>query len=185
MSVEIERLGETVTPVIDVWNRPEWAFLRQERLVAIGMVPLAANVAGISRFQISNPAGSGVIVVITAMAVLEQTATATYFLTDSGAFIAGGLAPLSTADLRWPLMASGVARATVALQTVDNTAGAASGIILDGTTATLNVITPSFQTVLPVILPPGTWIQAQSSTVNHAARFSVRGYERLAFRGEF
>lgn len=185
MEVEIERIGETLTPVLDIWSQPEWVQLRGVRPFAIGGVVLAANVAGIARFQISNPAGSQVIAVIERVSVVEFTGPGPtgYVLTDSGAFIAGGLAPLSATDTRYPIAAGGGSRPTITQQTVDNAAGANSGIFLDHIVAATNVVTP-FGTALPFVLTPGNWLQVQSQTVNHGSRFQCRGYERLAFPGE-
>lgn len=184
MEVEIERIGETITPVLDIWTLPEWFQLRSCKRFAIGGVPLAANVAGIARFQVSNPAGSGVITVIEELSVMEQTATAAYIVTDSGAFIAGGLAPLSALDTRYAIAAGGGSRPTVTLQTVDNTAAANSGIFVDENEAITGGAPARFLTCVPFVLTPGNWIQIQSTSVNHQARFQCRGYERLAFPGE-
>lgn len=177
------RADESLHSVIDLWSRPEWFFLRREKLFSI-RATLAANVAGIARFQISNPVNSGIITVVTELQVIEQTALASYILTDSGAFIAGGLAPLSARDSRWDIAAGGGSRPTVTLQTVDNTAAAASGIIIDSIIAQLNQSPSRFSCGLPFVLTPGVWLQVQSGTVNHQATFIASGYERNAFPGE-
>lgn len=59
----IERFGETLTPVIDLWRitEPSWAWLRREALVA--RFATAAAVAGeFSAVALVNPVGSGLIV---------------------------------------------------------------------------------------------------------------------------
>lgn len=177
------RVSESLVAVKDLWSRPEWAFLRQEKLFAI-RATVAANVAGISRFQLSNPAGSNIIAVIDELDVTEQTALASYILTDNGAFIAGGLAPLSARDTRWDIAVGGGSRPTNTLQTVDNAAAATSGIVLDSIVVPLNNPPARFFCGVPFILTPGQWIQVQSGTVNHQATFTARGYERVAFPGE-
>lgn len=52
----IERAGETLTPVIDLWSRPEWAWLRDERRywhsVVVGAI--AAERSGVT---VRPPAG--------------------------------------------------------------------------------------------------------------------------------
>lgn len=186
MEVDIERVGETLTPVLDIWTLPEWFQLRACKRFAIGNVPLAANPAGIARFQLSLPAECGMISVIEEISLIEQTAAGTtaYVLTDSGAFIASGLAPLSALDSRWPIAGGGGSRPTVTQQTVDNTAAAVSGIIIDEIEAQLGTSPARFFAGVPFVLTPGSWIQVQSSTVNHQARFQARGYERTAFPGE-
>lgn len=189
MDVEIERIGETLTPVLDIWSQPEWFQLRSVKRFSIS-VPLAANVAGIARFQLFNPntplGGTPVIVVIDYLSLIEFTGGPTMFsVTDTGAFIAGGLAPLSALDTRYPFNGGGTARPSVTLQTVDNTAAAASGVILDSIEVTTTSATPNkFEASLPFVLTPSNYIQVQSSTVNHQCRFIARGYERTAFAGE-
>lgn len=183
MEVEIERVGETLTPVLDLWTQPDWFFLRNVRRFAIS-VPLAANVAGIARFQISVPATARVITVIEELSVIENTAATEYAITDTGAFIAGGLAPCSALDSRWQIAPGGGSRPTQTLQTVDNTAAAQSGIIVDRISVPTNTYGLSFRAGVPFTLSPGNYIQVQSNTVNHQCRFQVRGYERTAFPGE-
>lgn len=41
----LERLGETLQPIIDIWSRPEWSILRQEHL-GLGETEVAAGGAG-------------------------------------------------------------------------------------------------------------------------------------------
>lgn len=183
MEVEIERIGETITPILDLWSQPEWFQLRGVRRWSTSVV-LAANVAGISRFQLRVPAGTGVIAVVEELNIIEATAATNYSLTDTGALIAAGEAPCTALDSRWQIAAGGGSRPTVILQTVDNTAAGLSGILLDTIAVPLGSGNPSFKAGLPFVLTPGNYIQIQSTNVNHACRFQARGYERLAFPGE-
>lgn len=179
----LERLNESLTAVLDIFERPEIQFLRQVKLWAIGGVPLAPNAAGIARFQLSNPANSGGISVVLGLGVIEQTAGVVFdILTDTGAFIAGGLAPMSARDTRWPIAAGGGSRPTFTLQTVDNTAAANSGIFLDEIATPVN--DQRFFSVLPFVLHPGNYIQSQSSSLNHQKRYQAWGFEYIAQDGE-
>lgn len=54
----LERFGETMQPVIDLWRLPEWSFLRTERLCAYAR-SVAANAAGFGGVAIANPALQG------------------------------------------------------------------------------------------------------------------------------
>jgi len=59
----VDRLGDTLTPTIDVWERPEWAHLRGEHRYSRN-VTSAAVVARFSSIQLINPAGSGQLIVV-------------------------------------------------------------------------------------------------------------------------
>lgn len=63
----LERFGETMQPIINLWdrNQPEWALLRRERLWAVvpSNTPTAAEFCSVG---IRNPTGSGKIVVVEA-----------------------------------------------------------------------------------------------------------------------
>lgn len=59
----IERYGETLQPVIDLWSKNEWAYLRNEFHFA-GSATIAAAVGFNSILYLNNPANSNVIAVI-------------------------------------------------------------------------------------------------------------------------
>lgn len=60
----IERAGETLTPIIDLWSLPEWSYLRRE--YRFWMQQTAAAVAAErSILCLRNPVDSGVIAVVT------------------------------------------------------------------------------------------------------------------------
>jgi len=64
--VGVERLGETLTPIIDIWSRAEWSQLRNEALFCTQTLIVVAGGAGLFGFvQIQNPLNSGRIVVVT------------------------------------------------------------------------------------------------------------------------
>lgn len=60
----VSRLGETLTPVLDIWSLPEHAILREE-LLGWGQAAAAAGGAGTrSQIQLRNPTGSNRIAVL-------------------------------------------------------------------------------------------------------------------------
>lgn len=64
----VERFGETLTPVMDLWSLPEWALLRGEILYARAPIPVPAGGAGVfSAVELVNPAGSGILAVVTSL----------------------------------------------------------------------------------------------------------------------
>lgn len=68
------RLGETLTPIIDMWEQPEFFFLRDEKLLASNCGQAA--VAGeFSACAIINPSGSGQLVVVDRVLVRVTAAT--------------------------------------------------------------------------------------------------------------
>ena len=172
--VGVSRLGETLQPVIDLWRRPEWALLRGERLWAVN----PSNVATAAEFTqvgVRNPAGSGLIVVVTDF---NTSHAATNQILEM--FIGASVAVDSTStpnarDTRLPIL-TGVRTVSLA------TSGAAR---LGSRLATFNdaAITFNFWTV-NVVLSPGFDLYFGPDTVNQAVSVSIRGYERVAFPGE-
>lgn len=180
----LERYGETLTPTIDLWKQPEWAFLRQERLWAATRT-VTAIAAEFSMCAIVNPAGSGQIVVID-----KITGGAA-----AGSFqISLDLASLYSATLA--LNGSTVLR--------DERFSPANSVVqvFTGTDAALftNTVetqtTPDTRDVVfsspPYILPPvnvngpgaGRALVVQFTTVNTGAHFNFAGYVRAALPGE-
>lgn len=68
----LERFGETLQPVMDIWSLPEWAYLRTETLGAGTRV--AAVGANNGAIALGNPLTSRSLVVIEAVRVLPVTA---------------------------------------------------------------------------------------------------------------
>ena len=61
---KVERFSETLTPILDIWSRPEWAFLRNEVLFSVGPQTSAAVAAQSSFVQLFNPVTSTRIVLV-------------------------------------------------------------------------------------------------------------------------
>lgn len=63
--INVERLGETLTPILDIWSQPEWSFNRNEIRFSVRPGTAAAGGAGLFGFiQFFNPVGSNRIYVI-------------------------------------------------------------------------------------------------------------------------
>lgn len=60
----IERFGETLDPVIDLWRLPEWAFLRGERICGAAVTVNAGAATECSAVALRNPANSGMLAVV-------------------------------------------------------------------------------------------------------------------------
>lgn len=63
-SAGLERFGETLTPVIDLWSKPEWAHLRNERLGAVSRAVTAGGAGTTAGVALANPSTSQNIVVV-------------------------------------------------------------------------------------------------------------------------
>lgn len=60
----VERLGETLTPTLNIWERPEWALLRGETLWVANRVVTAGGAGTMAGVAICNPVGSGIVTVV-------------------------------------------------------------------------------------------------------------------------
>jgi hypothetical protein len=58
------RLGETLTPTLDIWSQPEWALLRGETPWGFNRVVTAGGAGTMAGVAVCNPASSGIVVVV-------------------------------------------------------------------------------------------------------------------------
>lgn len=79
----LERFGETLTPVIDLWSLPEWSYLRAETLGQVMRV--AASGANNSAVALANPLTSRSLVVIEEITIIPtaQLTIDLYSATDA------------------------------------------------------------------------------------------------------
>lgn len=169
----IERAGETLTPVMDLWSKPEWAALRGERLAA-GFGAEAIDAANFSQVQLFNPLGSRLLIVVEKIRILCAT-TGSYNIgrtaTALGTLVTG---QTSSRDGRF-LTASIIGQ-------IRRSVAAAAGdlplvqIRLTGGT------TDSDDT--PYVLPPGFGLTVRGSAINTATNASFVWRERLIYHGE-
>lgn len=174
--VGVSRLSETLTPVMDLWSKPEWAHLRQERLYARALL-IGAVAARNSSVELVNPAGSSVIAVLEQIQAISTVLDVELSL-DTGAAIAAN--PVVTRgvplDGRQTLVTPGpTSRCT--LTTGDLAAGVAAGL-LQYRFGNLDLIT------YPAILVPGSKLFVIQATQNQAFRLNLTWRERNAFPGE-
>lgn len=180
----LERLGETLTPILNPWGLPEWAKLRGEQLYSVRSFQ-AAVAAEFSGIALHNPAGSNTIIVVDAVAagagttmtvlleiMLDSAISATYTVNAN---------PASLRDRRFRTSFSAVAQVRQGSDAT-NTFGAQ----LDTTTApTLpSAGSPSDFRALPVILQPGEALAVIGQTVNLSLVTVFVWRERAALPGE-
>lgn len=167
------RLGETLTPTLEIFTRPEWALLRGERL-ATGGAALAAPGAGlINQIQLFNPATSRRIAVVrweagsSATAVYEIRTTQVLLTLDSGI---------------WKVVRDSRAVNPVAVIFFDNTAAAAVG--------TRRFQSPNVLANTPYrydpwwVLSPGFGLTISTGAQNQALTVNFEWYERPVMPGE-
>lgn len=184
----LERFGETLQPTVNLWERPEWAFLRQEQLWAVRQ--LQGAVAGeLSHVAIANPVDSNIISVITALEIRGPVAAAVLNLslfyrgTWTSSAARGTMAlqaalPRST-DTR--VQPSGVVRTEV---------WSGSDVASQGGAQTIDfasVITGNQWLAMmapPIVLLPDSAVIFINTTANQELGVRARGYERTILNGE-
>lgn len=82
----IERAGETITPVLDLWSRPEWAILRGE--IPYAMWRTAPAVAAeFSAVALVNPATTRILAIVDACSMGQSAALQARLFTATEAAI--------------------------------------------------------------------------------------------------
>ena len=186
----IERAGETITPNLDLWSRPEWAALRRETLIARHrrQPGVAAEFGFIA---ISNPATSKVLVTVLVahVATVDGVARVTAGLTTAAVIAAIADATITTSSLdRRAGGQTGFASGAVnGVATISRGGGAAiigaSAQYFEEMMAGSGTTHTELHT-LPVVLRPGDALFVEHSAVNLDIECSYGGYERVALPGE-
>lgn len=175
--VAIERLGETLTPVINPWERPEWYHPRGERLLAVHESVGAGAATFNSGAAIVNPAGSNMIVVVTNASVIPSAASAVFMqLATEGqadTAFATDAAP-DRIDTR-----SKNARSVFKFGNINSTS---VGVTVERVFHTSRGVM-FFQTP-PVVLSPGFALVVLNDDDAASVEISFRLYERAALPGE-
>jgi hypothetical protein len=180
----LERYGETMTPVLDLWRQPEWAFLRGEALVSVG-VGVNAVAAENGFAAIINPAGSGMLIVVEEAGIDAGGLAASTVLNVQGnteAVIAATLTTVVTGNVR-------------DTRNFATTGTYARGVIRTGTDA--GAVGVSLESVrqpagnmvyarvsVPNVLHPGFGFVIGLGTVNTAFTANFKWRERRAFPAE-
>lgn len=180
----IERYGETLTPVLDLWSLPEWLFLRGERGYAFPVVgPAVAAEFGAA--AVVNPAGSGFLLVVEKLTVDAGAFAGSSVLNvevNTEAIIAATLGTVSgfnVLDTRW-FAATGTFGAGVARVGSDP---GVIGLPLESARVPAGNM-PESKVALPYTLHPGFGLVARFGTVNTAFLANFRVRERRAFPSE-
>lgn len=175
------RLGETITPVINVWDRAEWAFLRGETLWAV-MLTVTGVAAEQAMAGIVNPTGSRLIVVVEAAGVRLSVAGAAFC----------NILTQTTIETKQDTTGAGQVRdRRISTSTrIRTTLGSAAGALVsssasmedirhnDGSEAHTNLI------CLPVVLQPGFGFIVEANTNATSLGVNYRGRVRPALPGE-
>jgi len=181
----LERYGETLTPVLDLWRRPEWEYLRGELLA--GFARSSGAVAGeLSAIALVNPTGSGrvyVVETITAYLAVQLNISVVIALEGVIAATLGVVAATSSLDTRWRDPVTGADRTTGIVYSGSDAVGIAGQVERFTPPAGANQ-SGRARTTLPAILQPGWGIACVGQTANNAIEISVRYRERVALPGE-
>lgn len=182
----LERYGETMQPVIDLWSRPDWELLRNEFLFVHTLVK-AADAANSSVVGIMLPLASKLIVTLERISGRNST--------NAGALILSGLDRTTIAALGGFALASQPffrdARASAvpfAQQAPVETFTALTGLIpLNGTME--NIIMPAGVenrefTSTPYVLRAGGAIFVQGGAINQQIVITFSGRVRAALPTE-
>ena len=170
----LERAGETLTPLINLWDRPEWELLRSE--IIFSRVGTAAAVAArFSSVELVNPTGSGILAVVRRVALHGGTAQMSV---DSG----GALGVTTTTrgianDTRYATLGE-ASVCTVVFGDL------AAGIALPQDQATAAAPSGPLGSFNPYILAPGRKLFVIATAVLSAITVGLLWTERRALPGE-
>jgi hypothetical protein len=188
----IERYGETLTPVIDLWRRPEASFLRQEYLFTLHLA-LGAVAGELNAIAVCCPnqtQGQSMLVVVTGIvgaagiAAVGQGFTVNQALrsTIAGTLASGGFCPAADARLQPnPAVVQGATPA----EAFSGSDPATIGVIIDRVAfSAAEALVVRSANVAPQILTPGRGIVVQGDVANQSLRATFTGYVWVAKRGE-
>ena len=148
-------------------DRPEWAFLKGERLWA-GATSQAAAVAQLGQHRIGNPVNSNMICVIEGIACLQTAGNDRFELRFDAVVGVPALGAITARDTRW-----GTVNRTVATFVDSVDVAAATGTVVSRVFTNL---TERF--VFPIVLAPGDSIFIVNVNLNVITQVSSWGYER-------
>jgi len=177
----VERLGETLTPVIDLWSREEWAVLRNSRLCGLHVVQAAVAVQ-FSMAALRNPVDSNRLLIVQRIG-FDAGADMTCFLEMATvAEVDATLGTLTTGSVRDRRRSSSffsVARVATGSDLLNSVN--AGAFVIDRMATTTDHF---FRIALPVILPPGQAVNIVGTTVNTALVAIFAWEERALLPGE-
>lgn len=180
----IERFGETMQPVMDLWFLPEWAYLRNEWLM-VAQTGNPAVAAELSATALVNPANSGVLAMVEMVNVRTSTATGSASLRlASAAAVAATLTFTGRGTARdFRVFNSTVGGAPGVIEYwIGSDPGAIGGMLEDLGTPN-NTAYQLFQST-PYIIAPGQALVVQLAAVNTILLANYAWRERKALPGE-
>lgn len=185
----IERYGETLTPIVDLWSQPEFAFLRVEHLGACHFTSVAV-VAELSFVAVGPNLNDTTSVVVVEAISARTTPPGTVFIANSTrAFMSASQAPTESnvpnRDQRYAGTQIAVTR-NVAVSTwvgSDAIVLASGGVLEEMFNPTSNVPVTSF--MAPFIVKPGGALVVQCSATNTLLAVNIKLRIRSAFGSEF
>lgn len=175
----IERLGETVTPIVHPWGMPEWAYLRGERLCCIWRT-VGAVAAEYGYLALVNPALSEVIVVVEGASVETAAAGQGYMGFQTEAAALATLATPTPGNVRDRRNLPVTATTCYTLVGTDPSSGLGAALEIRRIAAAQNLDFVHF----PIILTPGMALGINFATVNTAWNGNFLWRERQAYPGE-
>lgn len=183
----VVRLGETMTPIVNIWDQPEWALLRGEQHHA-RRLSQAATGAGRNTFvAIVNPTGSGIVVVVTGISAIPGAAGSQLsLLVSTGANVqASALATTFGTPVDRRLI-GGAGIVPVAQSIAQVIAGDSAGLLGSVVEAEVqrNAALNPLSYMTPWILWANDAILVQTNTANESIALSYRWYERKCVTNE-
>lgn len=172
---DIEVAGELAPEISAVFvlesDRPDWHFLKNEKLISSGALMTVAGATAGPTYRLRNPAGSGLIITIDSVDWTNTVASDYQWRVEAQTadLPVTGISSV-TRDTRWTLITSAM------IATVSITAGP-TGILLFG--QSVGIIATPFEKRLPIVLTPGFALNIGSSTVGaKTGRVTVNWTER-------
>jgi len=166
----VERFGETLQPIIDMWRREDWSALFGEQLI---WDTINSPINGVlnSWAAVFSPAGSGLIMTIDAWAVQSNANTLQAGSLAQATVAAGTLGNADARDRRYGSSSVSPAR----------TSFGAGALLLAASWQPLlnNIIYP-----VPVVLTPGSNFAVQETTISIGVNLSFMGRVRRGFPEE-
>lgn len=181
----IERYGETLTPVIDIWSQPEWSFLRNETLFSARIVR-AADAANVSIIGLSLPLASKFIVIVEGITARNSVAGGNLVLSMLDRATAAALAGFGLGNP--PFFRDQRAHATIGAQfaPVETWSAASGAVTINGTMEDKNYVDTNDRDFkcLPLIVRPGGTVFLQGLAVNQQIVGTFFGRVRTALPTE-
>lgn len=180
----VERLSESLTPILDPYARDDEAVLRREHLWGT-TINSPAVAAEFSITAVVNPLANqiqGLILVVTKALFRGGGAAGSFMGWSSRALIAATLTQVGNAANLDSRFSNTLVPRTTPIETWAGSDGAAT---LSGNIEEELPLTPySAFSFTPIMLKPGTGIYICAQTVNTSLQTKYRGYYRMALPGE-